>query len=171
MTTIFPNMNQSKNNGICTANLAVNPYGWNQKAQATWPAVEPLSMVFGDTSWNIIDYDKAPLVKGVISLTCEDDEVFSQDLATDHKHAFWTYPDLIKECVVQVPYGETRSFTLTISGVIFSSITGQSSNNTKTLTNIALDVRDTFMFRQRDDTGSYGSETEKYLFWPWQNER
>lgn len=163
---------QSSNNGICTANLSVEHFGWNQMSKATWYDVEPLGLALGNANWEITDYDKGPLIKGKMTLTIDDDVVLDQDFDKGHKHAYWTYDDVIKEYLSQIPYGEAKFFTLTVEDVVFRYITGRWTNGgTKTVKDVALDIRDTFVFRQRNDTGSYGSENERYLFWPWQQER
>ena len=162
---------QTKNNGVCTANLEVAPYGWNQLARAEFSRLEPLPGCMGD-GYEIADWDKGPLVIGTLSLTCDEDFVWVQDFETDHGHAYWQFQDVVKEYVAQVPYGETRRFVLAIENLIFSHVSGVGPNGRpSTLSNVSLDVRDEFIFRQREDTGSYGSKSARMLFWPYQNER
>lgn len=159
---------QSSNNGTCTAGLCAEHFGWNQMAVASWVDIKPLALAIG-TGYKITDYDRGPLVKGKLILSVDGETAISQSLSGSG--TYWTYEDIAKRYMCQVPYGEAALFSLTIENLVFSYVTGYKSGVQKRVENVSLSVSDTFLFRQRSDTGSYGSETEKYLFWPWQKER
>lgn len=160
----------SANNGICTAGLSVASYGWNQLALATWDGLKPLAKALGANGSAVTSYDKAPLIRGAMRLTLDGATLLSRDFSSTP--TYWTYADVAKACRAQVAYGEAGAFALSITGLTFSYVKGRLSDGTSTsLSGVSVDVADTFVFRQREDTGSYGSENGKYLFWPWQDER
>lgn len=159
-------------NEECTANLKVEPFGWNKGALVSWNKIEPLPGALGNSKYKIIDYDENPLIAGKVSLMCDGKTIFYEDYETDHKHIYWLSDQVVKQCETQVSYGDSKLFTLSIENLRFRYITGRWTNGgDKTIENITLDVFDQFAFRQKEETDSYGSESTKYLFWPWQNTR
>ena len=167
---------QKTNNGKCTCNLTVNQYGWNQTVVIDWSNLMPLPSLLSNSCDKITSFSESPKIEGLISLSYIDSsdadakaiEVFNQEI---FGNSYWRYLDVTKSIKMQIPYGKCYKFSLTIDNLIFPKVQGTNEKNKFLKTNIRTTVTDTFIFRQKEPSESYGSELDKYLFWPWQNER
>lgn len=161
-------------NGICTCGLSVARYGWVENAMATWGTPTPVASHFG-ANLSLGSFDEGPKLSGTSELYVVDGDgsetrIMRQSFA--NSPTYFNYADVLKSFVYEVPNGEAYRFRYVLSSAVFSYIELVAPDGSvERKKDVDLAVADTFVFRQREDTQSWGSPNQDVLFWPWQQTR
>lgn len=165
---------QKSDNGICTCGLQVETYGWTENARSSWSTPTPIASHFG-TGYVVQDFDRGPRLTGTSELYRVDGSGASVRIMRQsflNSPTCFNYGDVLKQFTVGVPYGVAYRFEYKLSPVTFAFIDLlKPDGSVERKTNVELAVDDTYVFRQREDTESWGSPDARILFWPWQETR
>lgn len=161
---------QKTDNGACTCDLSVETYGWTKNALAAWSTPTPIASHFG-SGYVVKDFDRGAKLTGTSELYRVDSTGGSVRLMRQsflNSPTYFNYGDVIKQFIAEVPYGVAYRFEYKLSPVTFAFIDLlKPDGSVERKTNVELAVDDTYVFRQREDTESWGSPDQKILFWPY----
>lgn len=161
-------------NGTCTCDLQAESYGWTENALITWSAPKLSGTYFG-IGYTLLDIDPAPVLLGEYILS---DAVSGAEIVhgqTSLSGTPFNSSIIVKEALREVDNGIAVRFKFVIKGnITFQYVSVKDpSGNTEKKENVLYTggVQDMYLFRQRDDTESWGSPNRKFLDWPFQDYR
>lgn len=157
------------NNGNCTCNLQSQHKGWLKEVELTWSVP---TMLDNATDWptsTVVSQDGGPIVNCTVTLTSSDNGSNTTTLFSQTIDCPYNYGGVIKTYTTEVDYSTAKTFTLTISNVTFLSVTTETNGVQTVHTDYASSVADVVIYRQNDDTESWGSSDEDELFIPFED--
>lgn len=172
----MPDRDKSSDNGIATCGLYVQRHGWLRGALCSWGEPRPIGSHLAQNAV-VTDYDRGAMLQSASSeLYLQKGDgtrtrIFRQRFVGDTP-SYFNFDDVIKQFVAEVGYGETVMFEYLLSPVVLSFVDlAFPDGTTQRMQDVELSVDDKHIYRQHQDTQSWGSDSQKILFWPYSYDR